>query len=86
MNIEQTAWLVEFGDTPTYWQGWHTLAGMSPNAALFWTSNAYEAVWFCRREDAARVIAILGLAGKPVEHMFISETKIRRHEEGGEGE
>lgn len=74
MSDETVVWLIEFGTSPTYWQGWHTRVSMNPNAALFWTSKAHEAVWFVRREDASRVIAMLGLSGAPVEHMFIGES------------
>ena len=59
----QTAWLVENGDNQPKYRTWI-------NGCPAWTTDPYEATWYCRREDAERAYQEDEDAWRIVEHGF----------------
>ena len=56
---DETAWLVETGDPPTYWDGGEFVA------------DASDALRFARQQDAERVAGLLAAHCRAVEHMWL---------------
>jgi hypothetical protein len=69
---EVVVWLIEHTNRGANAPAWLRSIHTNRQHAMDWTTDAYEAIWFCRKHDAEYVLACtLHQHATVTEHMFI---------------